>query len=80
MAEIKLQGRVVEARENILGVKLPGGGPEEWLRVRRHDALPGDYVWIYDDGQVEVKNRPPRLPEGVTERTFPTTVNDHDHG
>ncbi len=77
MSDIMYQGRVVEARDTLLTVRVGGG--EESYQVRAHDAEPGDYVWIYDDGQVEVKNRPPRLPEGVTEKTFPTTLDGQDH-
>ncbi len=78
MSEILYQGTVVEARHKLL-VLVVGPGRETTLMVKGHDASPGDFVWVYDDGQVEVKNRPSRLPEGVTERTFPTTLDGQDH-
>lgn len=78
MAEIAAQGRVIEARSDMLVILEAGSGEDAFL-VRPHDAEPGDYVWIYGDGQVEVKNRPPRLPANVTERTFPTTLDGQDH-
>ena len=77
MSDILYQGRVVEARYKLLVLTIGFG--ETTLMVREHDAEPGDYVWIYDDGQVEVKNRPPRLLPGVTETTFPTTLDGQDH-
>ncbi len=77
MAEVEFQGRVIETRAGFLTVLV--GGSERAFMVRQQDAEPGDYVWIYDDGQVEVKNRPPRLPLGVTETTFPTTLDGQDH-
>ncbi len=76
MAEIHDQGRVVEVRDGLIVLRRPAS--EETYIVRAHDAEPGDYVWIYNDGQVEVKNRPPRLPAGVTERTLPSNL-DPDH-
>jgi hypothetical protein len=79
MAEIHDQGTVVEARPDLLVLSRPSASQvEETFVVKPHDAVPGDYVWIYDDGQVEVKNRPSRLPENVTEKTFPTSI-DPDH-
>ena len=84
MAEIKAQGyvyatrgTVIEARADLLVVSV--GGSEESFTVRPHDAQPGDYVWIYDDGQVEVKSRPSRLPDNVTETTLPTSLDGQDH-
>jgi hypothetical protein len=73
MAEIAAQGLVIEARAHLLIVRS-GIGEVLHDGLHAHDAEPGDYVLIYDDGQVEVKNRPPRLPENVKEIALPMTV------
>lgn len=55
MAEIVAQGRVVECRNGMLVVQNQLGTGETTHEVR-HDCLPGQYVLVYDDGQVEVFN------------------------
>jgi hypothetical protein len=69
MAEVKAQGRVVETRPDLL-VLAVGQGAEMPYLCAPQDVLPGDYVWIFDDGQVEVKNRPVPLRE----ISIPTSV------
>ena len=62
MSEIKAQGRVVETRPGMVVItKGVAPGEETHAGLREHDAEPGDYVWIYDDGQVEVKGRHERV-------------------
>ena len=55
-SEIMAQGRVVETRDGLLVIRLVPVG-EESFEVRPNDAGPGDYVWIYNDGQVEVRGQ-----------------------
>ena len=78
MSEIHAQGTVVEARTGLL-ILIGSCGETLHDGLRPHDARPGDYVWIYDDGKVEVQNRPPRLPGNVTETTLPTSLDGPDH-
>ncbi len=63
MAAIKAQGRVVETRPDCLVISVGTGALEETHECDCRDALPGDYVWIFEDGQVEMKNRPVPLRE-----------------
>ena len=80
MSEVKHRGTVIEVRADRLVMSQMAESPafEFAHPVKPNDAQPGDYVWVYDDGQVEVKNRPPRLPANVTETTLPTNL-DLDH-
>lgn len=84
MAEVKCQGKVIEAREGLLVILVGIGPGEETHETKAHDALPGDYVAIYDDGEVEVRGREPALPPNVKEIAMPMrpaeTDADHSSG
>ena len=71
MAAIVGQGRVIETRPGLIIIRLGAGPGEGTFGARPHEAKPGDYVWVYDDGQVEVVSSA-ALPSGVVERTLPT--------
>lgn len=64
MAEITAQGRVVEARPSLLVLRY-GTSLVEYMHdgLKPYDARPGDYVFIYDDGQVEVRGRDAANPD-----------------
>lgn len=59
MADLIAQGRVVETRPGIIVIReLPPN--ERAIRVRpRQEVNPGDYVWIFSDGTVDVRSRTP---------------------
>lgn len=79
MAELKAEGRVVEARADLLVIhpRRTGDGPlnEETIAVREHSAAPGDWVHIYDDGSVDVVGRPLAGPREIV---IPSSL-DPDH-
>lgn len=80
MAEIKAQGRVIETRAGLIVIRRGTSTVEETFEVKADGVVPGDYVRIFDDGQVEVgsPNRP--LPDNVTEHSLPAAgTPDPDH-
>ncbi len=64
MPRIIAQGRVVEMRRatrtggSILILDSHGPGERAYDVASPHDAVLGAYVWIYDDGMVDVRQPP----------------------
>lgn len=76
MAEAVKWGRVIEVRpkDNMMVILPHGRIVEETITdIKPTEARPGNYVWVYDDGQVEVKS-PGDWPANVTERTLPHQI------